>query len=208
MQQRAERTRSEILLASEMEFSDKGFSGARVDEIAARAGVNKNLIYKYFGNKESLYKTVFVIVYDRFSKIEQEIFTFSDCDYRTRIKKFVEMEFKYCMENPTYVRLIMWENLNHAKFFNKDELTVSKGEILNWVKKIVEDAEKEGRLMKSIDAKQLLLTLYACCFNYFTNMNTLSGIIGCDLMKEEEIEKRITAVTDLLIAYLEHGEKV
>ncbi|MDD6042488.1 MAG: helix-turn-helix domain containing protein, partial [Eubacteriaceae bacterium] len=67
MQQRAERTRSEILLASEMEFSDKGFSGARVDEIAARAGVNKNLIYKYFGNKESLYKTVFVIVYDRFS---------------------------------------------------------------------------------------------------------------------------------------------
>ena len=97
------------------------------------------------------------------------------------------MDFKYCMENPTYVRLIMWENLNHAKFFNKDELTVSKGEILNWVKKIVEDAEKEGRLMKSIDAKQLLLTLYACCFNYFTNMNTLSGIIGCDLMKDEEI---------------------
>lgn len=207
MQQRAERTRSEILIASEIEFSEKGFSGARVDEIAARAGVNKNLIYKYFGNKESLYKTVFVIVYDRFSTIEQEIFKYSDCDYRTKIKKFVEMEFRFCRQNPTYVRLIMWENLNYAKFFNKDELKVSKGEILKWVEGIVEDAEREGKLMRTIDAKQLLLTLYACCFNYFTNMNTLSGIIGSDLMKEDEMEKRIAAVTDMLIAYLEHGDK-
>src|SRR5215468_5480103 len=50
-----EKTRAAILKAALEEFSQEGVSGARTDEIARRAGVNKALLYYYFNDKEGLY---------------------------------------------------------------------------------------------------------------------------------------------------------
>jgi TetR/AcrR family transcriptional regulator len=52
----AERTRDRIIAAAVEEFAAKGYAGARVSEIAARATVNKQLISYYFGGKEGLYR--------------------------------------------------------------------------------------------------------------------------------------------------------
>ncbi|MEV4261561.1 TetR family transcriptional regulator [Kribbella sp. NPDC049584] len=57
-QRDAERTQQQLLDAAVIEFGAHGFSGARVSEIAARAGVNKQLISYYFGGKEGLYRAV------------------------------------------------------------------------------------------------------------------------------------------------------
>jgi TetR/AcrR family transcriptional regulator len=54
----AERTRRALLDAALAEFADKGRAGARVSEIAARAGVNKQLISYYFGGKDGLYEAI------------------------------------------------------------------------------------------------------------------------------------------------------
>jgi TetR/AcrR family transcriptional regulator len=51
-----ERTKARILEAATAEFAAKGFAGARVSEIAARAGVNQQLIAYYFDGKEGLYR--------------------------------------------------------------------------------------------------------------------------------------------------------
>jgi AcrR family transcriptional regulator len=48
--------RDRILAAAEREFATNGFSGARMDRIAARAGVNKQLLFHYFGSKTRLYQ--------------------------------------------------------------------------------------------------------------------------------------------------------
>ncbi|MDN4072920.1 TetR/AcrR family transcriptional regulator [Fictibacillus terranigra] len=50
----AERTRKSILEAAREEFFEKGYSGARIESIAKRAGVNKQLIYHYFKGKDQL----------------------------------------------------------------------------------------------------------------------------------------------------------
>lgn len=57
-QRDAERTKGRIVQAAIEEFAAKGFAGARVSEIAARAGVNKQLISYYFGGKEGLYTAI------------------------------------------------------------------------------------------------------------------------------------------------------
>ncbi|MVU81494.1 TetR family transcriptional regulator [Nocardia sp. ET3-3] len=54
----AERSRQALLEAALDEFAAKGFDGARVQEIADRAGVNKQLIAYYFGGKEGLYREI------------------------------------------------------------------------------------------------------------------------------------------------------
>jgi TetR/AcrR family transcriptional regulator len=53
-----ERSKQQLLDAAVVEFGRHGFSGARVSEIASRAGVNKQLISYYFGGKEGLYRAV------------------------------------------------------------------------------------------------------------------------------------------------------
>jgi TetR/AcrR family transcriptional regulator len=51
-------TRAAILAAAELEFARAGLAGARTDVIAAKAGVNKALLYYYFKSKEKLYLAV------------------------------------------------------------------------------------------------------------------------------------------------------
>ncbi|HLL64218.1 MAG TPA: TetR family transcriptional regulator [Micromonosporaceae bacterium] len=53
-----ERTRERILDAAFIEFSEHGFAGARTSAIAARAGVNQQLISYYFDGKEGLYRAL------------------------------------------------------------------------------------------------------------------------------------------------------
>ena len=67
---RPERTRQNLLKAAQNVFSEKGFSGARVDEIARKARANKAMIYYHFGTKEELYQTVLL---DLFAGILQEV---------------------------------------------------------------------------------------------------------------------------------------
>jgi TetR/AcrR family transcriptional regulator len=51
-------TRERILDAASSVFADEGFAGARVDEIARRAGINKAMLYYHVGNKQALYTAV------------------------------------------------------------------------------------------------------------------------------------------------------
>jgi TetR/AcrR family transcriptional regulator len=57
-QRDAERTRQALLDAARAEFAAKGLAGARVEAIARRAGVNKQLISYYFGGKQGLYDAI------------------------------------------------------------------------------------------------------------------------------------------------------
>ena len=57
--------RARILAAAAEVFASIGFAGARVDEIAARAGVNKAMLYYHVGDKDKLYATVLTETIDR-----------------------------------------------------------------------------------------------------------------------------------------------
>lgn len=58
-QEKGNLTRLKILAAAEAEFAAKGFDGARVDAVAARAGVNKALLYYYFESKAGILDALF-----------------------------------------------------------------------------------------------------------------------------------------------------
>src|ERR1044071_3861545 len=60
-----EGTRRNIIEVATGEFAAKGFSGARVDDIAARTKTSKRMIYYYFGDKEGLFIAVLEAAYGR-----------------------------------------------------------------------------------------------------------------------------------------------
>lgn len=96
----ADATRKRILEAATSEFSAYGIAGARVDRIAKTAGCNKNLIYIYFGNKETLFTTVLQKQLTR--AFEDVAFTADDLPgYAARL-------FDFAMAHPDLYRLMAW----------------------------------------------------------------------------------------------------
>jgi AcrR family transcriptional regulator len=57
-QRRKDARPAELLAAALEVFTEKGYAGARLDDIAARAGVSKGTLYLYFANKEELFQAV------------------------------------------------------------------------------------------------------------------------------------------------------
>jgi AcrR family transcriptional regulator len=111
----SQKSKEDILKAAEHEFAAKGIYGARIDEIAAKANINKRMIYEYFGNKEELYKTVLADVYTRLSRKEMDVLS-ENASCIDTIKKVISLYFDHLSQNPTYVNLILWENLNRGAY--------------------------------------------------------------------------------------------
>ncbi len=99
----AEATKARILEAALAHFSEKGLAGARVDEIAELANINKRMLYHYFGNKESLFKAVL----EQMVQQKQEALQSSAKVITRDLSYWFKVHFK---ENKI-LRLMMWEAL-------------------------------------------------------------------------------------------------
>ena len=96
----AEATKERILEAALAEFSAHGIAGARVDRIAQAARCNKNLIYVYFQDKETLFATVLRKHLLRVH--EEQPFTPDD------LPGYAAKLFDWAMANPAPMRLLSW----------------------------------------------------------------------------------------------------
>jgi AcrR family transcriptional regulator len=106
-------TRRNILDAALYEFAAKGLAGARVDEIAARSGSNKRMIYEYFGNKEGLWLTVLENAYEKMREEEHAI-DVARMPPVEGMRYLMEFNFRYCSRNPEFIALLSAENLHRA----------------------------------------------------------------------------------------------
>src|SRR5262245_47437341 len=104
-----EKTRAAILKAALEEFSYEGVAGARTDEIARRAGVNKALLYYYFKDKEGLYGAVLEQVFSGLSERVLEVLARRELPPRQRLLRYVEAHFDYIASAPVYPRLVQRE---------------------------------------------------------------------------------------------------
>src|SRR5437763_4684762 len=90
-----EKTRAAILNAALEEFSHEGVAGARTDEIARRAGVNKALIYYYFKDKEGLYASALEQVFSGLHHQVMSVLERTDLPPRERLILYAQTHFDY-----------------------------------------------------------------------------------------------------------------
>src|SRR5215475_10727060 len=104
-----ERTKRLLLEAATTEFSQHGLAGARVDRIAASAGVNKERIYQYYGSKQGLFGAVLAaelaLALEAIPIEGTGVHAISD--YAGRV-------FDYHSAHPQLARLTLWEGLEAA----------------------------------------------------------------------------------------------
>ena len=199
--ERTEITKAKILAAAETEFSEKGLFGARIDEIAEAAGVNKRMIYEHFSSKECLYKTVLSGVYSRLAEYESRYYS-SDIQPDAAIRNIVHVSFNFLEKNPTFVRMLMWENLLGGRNLEADGVAEMKNPTIKYIRDKIREGKAMGIFSCDVDEEQTVVSLLNFEFSYFSNMYTLSGILGRDLSDSVEISKRAAFVSDMFIKYL------
>jgi AcrR family transcriptional regulator len=101
-------TESRILDAANEVFVRKGFEGARMQEIADAAGINKSLLHYYFRNKDTLFSAVFKSAFEEIIPQINEILL-SDDDLPDKIRSFVEKYTEFLMNRPYLPIFILGE---------------------------------------------------------------------------------------------------
>ncbi len=197
-----ERTRARILDAAKTAFAERGLGGARVDEIAARAKVNKRMIYHYFGSKDGLFLAVLEGAYADIREAEQAL----DLDHLgpvEAIKTLVAFTWDYYLRNPEFLRLINSENLHGGRHLAQSEIIRDlHSPFVQMVADILARGESAGVFRKGVDPVQLNITIAALGYYYLTNRHTLSIIFDRDLMAPEALSARLGFMIDNVLGYL------
>jgi AcrR family transcriptional regulator len=100
-----EGTRRRLKEAATAEFAEHGPDGTTMARIAERAGINKERLYKYFGDKHALFETVLTDELDKLAASVAPVPGFED------IGEFAGRTFDYHAAHPQLVRLMLWEGL-------------------------------------------------------------------------------------------------
>ena len=200
-QAKSDATRAKILSAAEKEFSDKGFFGARIDEIARTAGVNKRMIYAHFESKEGLYQQILLTTYKRVAECESS-FYIDNLEPTEAIRNVVHTYFRFLKETPSFVRLLMWENLNGAKSLFGDEVRKLKAPTLDYITREIRRGKAMGVFREGVDEYQISLSIQSFSFSYFSNIHTLSEVFSRNMSDPDEILARAEFVSDVILKHL------
>ena len=197
-----EATRKDILEIATEEFADKGFSGARVDDIAARTQTSKRMIYYYFGDKEGLFVAVLEQAYGRIRQIESTL-KLDHLEPEMALRTLVGFTFDYQNANEPFIRLVMVENIHRgvhlARSANLGELNLP---VIATLQDIYGRGRAAGVFRDGIDEIDLHMSISALCFFNVANRGTFSRIFKREMASPDALARRREIVIDTIMRYV------
>jgi TetR/AcrR family transcriptional regulator len=161
----ASATREVLLDAATLVFAEQGFAGARVDEIAARAGVNKALIYAYYGDKTGIYRAVLTAHLDEFADPVFSKAVAAEAGPRRALEDIVRRFFRLLIKNRSFARLLAWDLLSNGKS-GRDVILESAGPLLELISELVDRGRATGELRASTDPDLFRSALFSLGVGY------------------------------------------
>ena len=184
-------TRERIIQAAKDVFAEQGFAGARVDEIASRAGVNKAALYYHIGDKQALYAEVLHdVIGATAARLSKDIA--AQTDPEQKLRAYIRSFAAALDANPQMPRIMMREiasdgvNLPQVFF---DDIAL----ILQSVAGIIDEGARVGVFVKTVPVLVHTMTVGALIF---------SKLIGPMVMSHPRIRE---AVKDMDDDFLDHS---
>lgn len=197
-----ERTSAAILAAATREFAENGYGGARINEIAARADVNKRMLYHYYGGKDALYLAVLESTYVGIRSAEVNLHL-TDRDPVDAIRELARFTWQYFLDHPEFLSIISTENLLKAKFLKQcPGITEKHSPLIATITEVLERGHRAGHFRAGADAVQIYLSIAALGYYYLSNHYTTSIIFNRDMVKPEELQRWGTHIADMIVSSL------
>lgn len=165
-----ERTRRRILDAAAAEFAARGYAGARTSAIAARAGVNQQLISYYFDGKEGLYRAMS----ERWRQRQGEL-----VPPGTPLPEQVRRYALEALHQPEGVRLLAWAGLEYTGSESGPDHAIRVEGPRRYIDE-VRALQAAGRLPAEVDPACLTIMLMAAAMATTTLPHIIEGVCQAD----------------------------
>lgn len=153
-------TEEQILEAAKQIFQERGFAGARMQEIADEAGINKSMLHYYFRSKDKLFQQVFQESIRQFFPEILQVLN-ADLALVPKIEKLVETYYEMFREQPHLPRFVIHEMNQHPdrfkNFVTKEGFKMPE----QFIKQI--RAEVEAGTMQKIDPREFIINTIGLC---------------------------------------------
>lgn len=192
-----ENTEVQILDAAEYVFQAKGMDGARMQEIADKAGINKAMLHYYYRSKQLLFEAVFK---NAFSLLAPQLNTIlnDNSSIEEKIKNFTSNYISFIIKHPYLPNFIIQELNRNQDFILK--IKDNKGfPNLEKFKKQVNDEVNKG-ILKPISAEQLFINILALNIFPFVAKPLIMAFTNTDNDAYKKlVEDRKTEVANFII---------
>ena len=151
-----ELSRKNILAAAEKVFVTKGFSAARLDDVATLAKVSKGLIFYHFGSKRNLWHEVKMRYYRDYVDSQTQNINEMTKDPLATLKDGIKIKFDFLQNSPNYSRLSSW--ILAEQDMSGENL---RAELQKLGIDFLKQAQEKGAIRHDIDAENIYF-MYIC----------------------------------------------
>jgi len=190
-------TEEKIIAAAKKVFIAKGMMGARMQDIADEAGINKAMLHYYFRNKEKLFDKIFTEAFLSFWPKINDLLD-ADINLFQKIESFCHSYIDVLIENP-YVPIFVLNELNRqpAVFIQKI-FTSGPPKVGKLLRQI--EADVKADKIKAISPVQLFINMVSMCVFPFVGKPMLQAAFGMnDLQFRKMVELRKTEIPRFII---------
>ena len=159
------------------------------------------MIYAHFGSKEGLYTAVLNNVYRKLSITEENLLSESSSPAET-VSLYIKHLFNFLKDNPTFIKMVMWENLNEAKYMRMSGASDLKNVSVKVLENILKQGIQQGIFKENINIKEIIISINMFCFSCFSNVYTMTDIMNIDFFNTQELELRLATITDMILNYI------
>lgn len=184
------------------EFGLKGFNGARVDEIALRAGVHKNVIYHHYGNKDQLFTAVLENMYRIIRKRQQDlkIRNLGPVDGMHRLVLFTA---KVWLQYPQFQRLIYSANMHDGRHLRTSQtIATIYNPLLSTIDDLLKRGSESGVFRKNIDPIDLYVSISALTAHFVSKSHSLEVIFQQKMMTPQRLRQRIQHASEMILRFV------
>jgi AcrR family transcriptional regulator len=195
-----EAVKADILRVATAEFADRGLSGARIDEIAAKTSVSKRMIYYYFQDKEGLYRAVLEGVYARLRANENAL-DLEGLDPVAALAELTKATFDSHRALPDFIRLVMIENIHHAAYMKQSSIIPRlNSKIIATLTTLCARGKAAGLFHAKVEPVELHWMISAMSFYNVSNRDTFSHSFGPEMYTEEGQGRLRNRVVDAVLS--------
>lgn len=191
-------TEIKIINAATEVFLQKGKDGARMQEIADRAGINKALLHYYFRSKDKMFEQVF---FNEIKSLVNAMVTavIDTDDFPIFLRTFISTYLDNIIPRKNLMRFVLWESDYFSKNVADQFLAVfnDRGFEQNPLMLKIEQAIAAGQI-RPLRPHDFILSLLGMCVFPLIAAPVMEKVIGIDIMAPDLIETRKQEIFNLI----------
>ncbi len=190
-------TEGQILSAAKNVFQKKGMDGARMQEIADEAGINKAMLHYYYRSKQLLFEAVFSNAFSLLAPQLNKILN-DDSSIEEKVKNFTHNYISFISKHPYLPNFIIQELNRNPKFFEKIQQNTAFPTLEKFNNQV--KSEVEQGILKPIDGEQLFINIISLNIFPFVATPLIKGLLKIDDKGFKQLmEKRKNALSEFII---------